>query len=84
MSDLAQVVADAERREREDAAKAALSTVEYLSAPQLELLTGTPASTWRYWAHLGTGPASMKIGRRRVWRKTTVLAWLESQEKASV
>ena len=60
MTDLGQAVADADRRAREEAAKSALSTVEYLSAPQLELLTGTPASTWRYWAHLGTGPASLK------------------------
>jgi predicted DNA-binding transcriptional regulator AlpA len=56
--------------------------LEYLSAPQLEQLTGTPASTWRYWAHLGTGPQSLKLGRRRVWKRSTVLAWLESQETA--
>jgi prophage regulatory protein len=64
----------------EEAARAALPPTEYLSAPQLEQLTGTPASTWRYWAHIGSGPASLKIGRRRVWKKSTVLAWLESLE----
>lgn len=56
---------------------------KYLSAPELEEMTGTPASTWRYWAHIGSGPASFKLGRRRVWKKSTVLAWLESQEAAS-
>jgi prophage regulatory protein len=58
-------------------------SAEYLTAPQLEQLTGTPASTWRYWAHIGSGPPSFKLGRRRVWRRSVVLAWLASQEAAS-
>jgi prophage regulatory protein len=58
-------------------------SAEYLTAPQLEQITGTPASTWRYWAHIGQGPASFKLGRRRVWKRSVVLAWLESQEMAS-
>ncbi len=58
-------------------------SAEYLTAPQLEQITGTPASTWRYWAHIGQGPASFKLGRRRVWKKSVVLAWLENQEMAS-
>lgn len=56
---------------------------EYLSAPQLEQMTGTPASTWRYWAQIGSGPASFKIGRRRVWKRSTVKEWLEDQETVS-
>jgi prophage regulatory protein len=54
---------------------------EYLSAQQLEELTGTPASTWRYWAHIGSGPTSFRLGRRRLWRRQTVLTWLEDLEK---
>ena len=50
---------------------------EYLSAEELEQLTGTPESTWRYFAHVGRGPASLKIGRRRVWKRATVMAWLD-------
>lgn len=53
---------------------------EYVSATDLEQLTGTKASTWRYWAWLGTGPASFKLGRRRVWRRDQVLAWIADQE----
>lgn len=53
---------------------------EYVGALDLEKLTGTKASTWRYWAMLGTGPASFKLGRRRVWRKADVLAWIGEQE----
>lgn len=56
---------------------------EYLSAPELEQMTGTPESTWRYWAHIGSGPASFKLGRRRVWKRAVVMEWLRSQETAS-
>ena len=55
---------------------------DYLSSNDLEALTGTKASTWRYWAMTGEGPTSFKIGRRRVWKRSTVLAWLEAQESA--
>jgi predicted DNA-binding transcriptional regulator AlpA len=54
---------------------------EILDAKQLEDLTGTKQSTWRYWAHIGSGPASFKLGRRRVWKKSTVVAWIEDQER---
>jgi predicted DNA-binding transcriptional regulator AlpA len=55
---------------------------DFLTANQLEELTGTRASTWRYWASVGEGPASFKLGRRRVWRKATVLQWIAEQETA--
>jgi len=58
------------------------SQSDYLDSAGLERMTGTPASTWRYWAMIGEGPASFKLGRRRVWKRATVLAWLESQETA--
>ena len=54
---------------------------EYMDSVDLEELTGTPASTWRYWAHIGSGPPSFKLVRR-VWKRATVLAWLESQESS--
>jgi len=53
---------------------------EFVGSTDLERLTGTKASTWRYWASIGTGPASFKLGRRRVWKKSVVLAWLAEQE----
>ena len=56
---------------------------EYWTAVELEEITGTPASTWRYWAYVGQGPPSVKIGRRRVWKKTVIRAWLDSLESAS-
>jgi prophage regulatory protein len=61
--------------------KQAMENEQFMDAADLEELTGTPKSTWRYWAHIGTGPASFKLGRRRVWRRSTVLAWLADQEQ---
>jgi prophage regulatory protein len=58
----------------------ATAGADYLYAPQLQQWTGTPASTWRYWAHIGSGPPSFKIGRRRVWERLTVQAWLDEQK----
>jgi prophage regulatory protein len=56
--------------------------LQYLSAPDLERQTGTKASTWRYWAYIGFGPQSMKLGRRRVWKRSVVEKWLKEQEEA--
>ncbi|WP_306364388.1 AlpA family transcriptional regulator [Nocardia sp. CC227C] len=55
----------------------------FLQAKDCEELTGIPAATWRYWAHIGSGPVSFKLGGRRVWRLSTVLAWIEQQEAAT-
>lgn len=56
----------------------------YLDAKQLEQLTGTQASTWRYWASVGecppSFPPSFKIGKRRVWNRSAVMKWLAEQE----
>lgn len=56
---------------------------DYLSSVGLQRMTGIPASTWRYWAMTGQGPKSFKMGRRRVWRRSEVLAWIAQQEIAT-
>lgn len=56
---------------------------EFCFATDLEGMTGVKASTWRYWASIGAGPASFKMGRRRVWRKSAVLAWIAEQQAAT-
>jgi prophage regulatory protein len=63
--------------------RTAMTEPEYMSAPELEQLTGTPESTFRYWASIGQGPPSFKLGRRRVWRRSAVMAWLAELEKAA-
>jgi prophage regulatory protein len=45
--------------------------------------TGIPEGTLRYWTHVGIGPTSFKLGRRRVYRKSVVLAWIDEQEAAT-
>lgn len=36
-------------------------------------------STLAYWRHIGKGPRYAKVGRRVVYRRVDVLAWLEAQ-----
>jgi prophage regulatory protein len=76
-------IAEAKRAELENQARAATAAPEYLGSVDLEKLTGTKASTWRYWAMIGEGPASFKLGRRRVWKRDVVLAWLDERQKAA-
>ena len=53
-----------------------------------EMTSGTiKASTLRWWRHLnnGTGPRWFKLGPRRVvYRRSDVVAWLDSQYDAGV
>ena len=44
----------------------------FLGALDLEKLTKTKASTWRYWASIGAGPPSFKLGKRRVWQSVAL------------
>jgi prophage regulatory protein len=55
----------------------------YMTAEECEEMTGTPASTFRYWATIGEGPPSHKLGRRRVWPREKFEKWLAAQEAAS-
>jgi predicted DNA-binding transcriptional regulator AlpA len=54
---------------------------EFLFSTDLEDMTGIAASTWRFWATTGEGPPSQMLGRRRVWRKSDVDAWLIEQAR---
>jgi len=56
---------------------------EFFSSTDLEKLTGIKASTWRYWASIGTGPASFLLGKRRVWPKSDVMVWIAEQQIAA-
>jgi prophage regulatory protein len=56
---------------------------EYWDSKELEQHTGTKASTWRYWAMIGEGPPSFKIGKRRVWKRATVMKWLAQKETSA-
>ncbi len=60
--------------------------------PQPELLTITeaaevlraPVATLRYWRHLGTGPRSFRLGRRVLYRRDDLHAWVDAQREDAV
>lgn len=59
-----------------------------MTAPELlttaevaDLVRATP-STVRFWRHAGTGPAGFKVGRRVLYRRADVEAWIAAQERA--
>lgn len=58
-----------------------LST-ELMLTPEVAAITRVPAATLRYFRHAGIGPASFKLGRRVVYRRSAVMAWLDAHEHA--
>lgn len=53
------------------------------STAAVSAYTGVPESTLRYWRHTGEGPISFKLGRRVLYRKADVDAWLAVQYAAT-
>jgi len=53
---------------------------DLLTTAEVAAITRTPASTLRYWRHIRTGPRSFRVGRRVVYRRSTVERWLVEQE----
>ncbi|AFJ35075.1 MULTISPECIES: helix-turn-helix transcriptional regulator [Mycobacterium] len=58
-----------------------MNDIMYASSVSAE--TGVNAATLRYWRHAGIGPASFKLGRRVVYRRSEVERWIAEQEKAT-
>ena len=56
-----------------------------MTTPEHDLLTITetadlvraPVATLRYWRHRGTGPRSFRLGRRVLYRRDDVDAWIQ-------
>ena len=58
---------------------------DHTTEPTPPLLTITeaallraPVATLRYWRHLGTGPRSFRLGRRVVYRRDDLQAWIDA------
>lgn len=51
----------------------------YLTPPETADLLRRPTSTLAYWRHRGEGPPFAKIGRRVLYRRADVMAWMEEQ-----
>lgn len=51
---------------------------EYMTTQEVAELLRAPAETVRYWRHVGKGPASFKVGRRVLYARDDVQAWVAS------
>lgn len=52
-----------------------------LLIPEVFAWLRVPAATLRWWRHQGAGPASYKLGRRVVYDRAVVAAWLDEQRR---
>jgi excisionase family DNA binding protein len=54
---------------------------ELLTISEAAELLRTPVATLRYWRHLGAGPASFRLGRRVLYRRDDLHAWVDAQHR---
>jgi predicted DNA-binding transcriptional regulator AlpA len=60
-----------------------LNVGDLLTTADVAALTRAPTSTVRYWRHLGMGPRSFRLGRRVVYLRGDVEAWIGAQRDAA-
>lgn len=54
----------------------------FITTHEVAELLRTSPETVRYWRHIGTGPRSLKVGRRVLYAVEDVEAWLAAARKA--
>ena len=52
---------------------------DLLTITEAAELLRAPVATLRYWRHLGTGPASFRLGRRVLYRRQELHAWIAAK-----
>ena len=52
---------------------------ELLTISEAAELLRTPVATLRFWRHGNIGPRSFRLGRRVLYRRDDLHAWIESQ-----
>lgn len=57
---------------------------DLMTVPEVADEYRIPESTLRYYRHRGEGPKSFKLGRRVVYKRSDVEAWIEAQYAAAV
>ena len=55
---------------------------QLLTIEEAALLLRAPVATLRYWRHLGTGPQSFRLGRRVLYRRDDLRAWIDARPDA--
>jgi DNA-binding transcriptional MerR regulator len=48
-----------------------------MTMPEVAEMLRTPVATLKYWRSIGYGPAGFKVGRRVLYRRDAVRAWLD-------
>lgn len=56
---------------------------EVLATKQVADEYGLSEGTLRYWRHRDEGPASFRIGRRVLYRRSELESWISEQEAAT-
>jgi DNA-binding transcriptional MerR regulator len=54
---------------------------ELLTIAEAADMLRAPVATLRYWRHLGTGPRSFRLGRRVLYRRADLYAWIDAQHQ---
>ena len=52
---------------------------DLLTIAEAAELVRAPVATLRYWRHLETGPRSFRLGRRVLYRRDDLHAWVDAQ-----
>ena len=52
---------------------------DLLTISEAAALLRAPVVTLRYWRHLGTGPRSFRLGRRVLYRRQDLYAWVDAR-----
>ena len=60
-----------------------MESPEYLTLTEASELIRTPTATLYQWRTKKTGPPSIKVGRRVIYRRTDLEKWLESLSSAA-
>jgi excisionase family DNA binding protein len=53
---------------------------DLLTISEAAALLRAPVATLRYWRHMGTGPRSLRLGRRVLYRREDLHAWVDAQQ----
>lgn len=51
----------------------------YLLIDETAEITRTPKATLYRWRHEGTGPPAIKVGRKLLYPRSGLMAWLDEQ-----
>ena len=66
-------------QERSTSVSQSAANNELLTISEVAEILRLPLATLRYWRHLGTGPASFKIGRHVMYAAEDLRDWINTQ-----